>query len=128
MQPSDAKREATRLLHETMQQEDLAWPEIPDPVALRCAGDAQGVRFQYLVHVEHSEDAQMLARSLGDYWEGRGLDVTPSEEDLGNEYGTVYSATAHRAAGPSGAIEVSRVGINLYVDSACAEGDPNDYE
>lgn len=128
VKPSDAKREATSLLRATMQQEELAWPDVPEPVAMRCSDGGEGVRFQYLVHVEHSEDASALAARLEQYWQGRGLEVKSSEEDLGSKYGTVYSATARAASGPSGAIEVSRVGVNLYVDSPCAEGDIADYE
>ena len=111
--PSEAKREARRFLDETMRHEDLAWPDVPEPVVLRCSIDAAGIRFQYLVHIKHSGDARTLARSFEDYWDGRGFDVTASEGDLGNEYGTVYSAIAHGAAGFSGAVAVSRVGVNL---------------
>jgi len=128
MQPADSKREASVFLHETMQQAPLSWPEVPEPVATRCSAGAHGVRFQYLVHVEHSVDAAELARTFEDYWKARGLEVAPSEEDLGSRYGTVYSATARSATGPWGAIEVSQTGINLYVDSACATGDVAGYE
>jgi hypothetical protein len=127
IEPSDAEQEAVVFLRDAMQQAPLHWPEVPGPVAVGCSLRGDGVRFQYLVHAWHSEDAEQLARVFEDHWRSEGLEVTPSQGEMGS-YGTVYSATARAASGPRGAIDVSQVGINLYAESACVPGRVADHE
>jgi hypothetical protein len=128
MHADDAKADAVAFLKDTLQHEhDVAWPALPTPVATRCTDDDDGVRFRYLISVGTDVDPQKIASTLQSYWKGRGLEVRPSQEDFG-KYGVMYSATARAHAKPSGSYEISRTGINLYVDSRCAEGEVSDYE
>lgn len=123
-----AEQQSVELLEETMSHiNDVNWPSVPDPVATRCADGSSGVRFQYLVAVDTDGDSKALAESLQTFWRAQGLDVKPSEEDFG-QYGVMYSATARASAKPWGSYEISSSGINLYVDSQCAEGNIRDFE
>ncbi|WP_139200700.1 hypothetical protein [Curtobacterium sp. MMLR14_010] len=124
----DAKAEAVAFLKDTMQHDqDVAWPMVPTPVATRCPDGDDGVRFQYFVSVDTDVDAQKIASTLQSYWKSRGLEVKPSQEDSG-KYGVMYSARARADRMPWGSYEISTTGINLYVDSQCAEGNVSDYE
>ena len=124
----DAKAEAVAFLEDTMQHEqDVAWPALPTPVATRCSDGDDGVRFEYFVSVDTDVDPQAIASTLESYWTSRGLEVKPSQEDFG-KYGVLYSATARADRMPRGSYEISSAGINLYVDSRCAEGNVSDYE
>ncbi|MBF4591613.1 hypothetical protein [Curtobacterium sp. VKM Ac-1395] len=124
----DAKAEAVAFLKDTMQHEqDVAWPPVPTPVATRCSDGDDGVRFQYFVSVDTDADSQKIASTLQSYWTSRGLEVKPSQEDFG-KYGVMYSATARADRMPWGSYEISSTGINLYVDSQCADGNVSDYE
>ena len=127
MQPDEAKQNAVAFLRETMDHEPLAWPEVPDPVATRCADGGDGVRFQYLVTIDQKTDPKELSTSFEEFWRAKGLDVQPSQEDFG-KYGVAYSATARSEGKPWGSFQFSERGISLYVDSQCAEGSPDDYE
>jgi hypothetical protein len=126
--PDDAKAEAVAFLKDTTRHEqDVAWPPVPTPVATRCSDEDDGVRFQYFVSVDTDVDSQKIASTLQSYWKSRGLEVKPSQEDFG-KYGVMYSATARADRMPWGSYEISSTGINLYVDSQCAEGNVSDYE
>jgi hypothetical protein len=128
MNVDDAKHESVVFLKQTMSHlKEVDWPSVPDPVATRCADGSSGVRFQYLVAVDTDADSKALAESLQTFWRAQGLDVKPSQEDFG-QYGVMYSATARASAKPWGSYEISSSGINLYVDSQCAEGDIRDFE
>lgn len=122
----DAKREAIAFLEQTVREEaHVAWPATPDPIATRCAG-GDGVRFQYLVAASTKKGSD-LAESLGTYWTSAGLEVVRSQEDFG-DHGVMYSATARADEKPWGSYEISRSGINLYIESRCAAGDIRDFE
>lgn len=127
MTPDEAKQEAVAFLRESMLHERLDWPDVPEPVATRCAGGAEGVRFEYMATADANVDPERLARSYEHFWRSKGLNVRPAEEDFG-EYGTLYGATARADGKPWGAFEFSRKGVNLYAYSQCVSGSPSDYD
>ena len=127
LQPDEAKQNAVAFLRRAMDHEHQTWPEVPDPVATRCADGGDGVRFQYLVTIRPEDRSRGTVHVVRGVLEGEGVGRATLQEDFGKS-GVAYSATARADGKPWGSFQFSERGISLYVDSQCAEGSPDDYE